>query len=167
MGRISRALVTGTVLAVIAGIIGIGALIGWQYWNRAQTTASENTRSVLAPLAAEQIPKIFGFEYKSVEQTSIEAYALLTPNYRHEFEDRSVKDIIPQARARELISQVNVVGSGVIEAQRNSGSVLVFMNRTITDKTTPERKPVYEGARIRVDYQKVDGKWLINYVQPV
>ena len=81
-----------------------------------------------------------------------------------EFKDRATKDIIPQARDRQLVSQANVVGVGVLEAQRTSASVMVFMNRTVTDKS---RQPIYDGSRLRVDYQKIDGKWLINYITPI
>jgi len=55
-------------------------------------------------------------------------------------------------------------GVGVLDAQRNSGSVLVFMNRTVTDKS---KQPVYDGSRLRVDYEKVDGQWKIQYITPI
>jgi Mce-associated membrane protein len=93
-----------------------------------------------------------------------DAYTLLTPDFRQEFEDRATKDIIPQARDRQVVSQANVVGVGVLTAQRNSASVLVYMNRTVTDKS---RQPVYDGSRLRVDYEKLGGKWLINYIAPI
>jgi Mce-associated membrane protein len=41
---------------------------------------------------------------------------------------------------------------------------MVFMNRTVTDKS---KQPIYEGSRLRVDFQRLDGKWLINYIQPI
>jgi Mce-associated membrane protein len=63
-----------------------------------------------------------------------------------------------------VVSQAHVVGAGMLAAQRDSASVLVFMNRTVTDKS---KQPVYDGSRLRVDYQKIDGKWLIKYIQPV
>ena len=61
------------------------------------------------------------------------------------------KDIIPQARERQVVTQADVVGVGVLEAQRDSGSVIVFMNRTVTDKS---RQPAYDGSRLRVDYRR-------------
>jgi Mce-associated membrane protein len=70
--------------------------------------------------------------------------------------------VIPQARDRQVISQVNVVGTGMLASQRDSGSVMVFMNRTVTDKS---KTPVYDGSRLRVDYEKIDGKWLINDIK--
>jgi Mce-associated membrane protein len=70
--------------------------------------------------------------------------------------------VIPQARDRQVVSQVNVVGTGMLSAERDSASVLVFMNRTVTDKS---KTPVYDGSRLRVDYQKIDGKWLIKDIK--
>lgn len=164
MGRLTRAAVTALTVVIVAGIIGLGGTVGWVYWNRADTSASQNTRAELQRLAAQQIPKIFGYDYQTVERSLTEAYLLLTPDYRREFEDRSIKDIIPAARERQLVTQANVVGAGVLEARRNSGSVMVFMNRTVTDKS---KQSAYDGSRLRVDYQKVDGKWLINYITPI
>jgi Mce-associated membrane protein len=57
-----------------------------------------------------------------------------------------------------------VTGAGVLEAGRNSGSVLVFLNRTVTDKS---KQSSYDGSRLRVDYQRVDGDWLISYIAPI
>jgi Mce-associated membrane protein len=69
-----------------------------------------------------------------------------------------------QARERRLVSQANTVGVGVLAAQRDSGSVLVYLNRTVTDKP---KRPIYDGSRLKVDYVKVDGRWLITYITPI
>lgn len=43
------------------------------------------------------------------------------------------------------------------------GSVLVFMNGVITyNDAAKKQDSVYEGSRLRVDYRKVDGRWLMN-----
>ena len=57
-----------------------------------------------------------------------------------------------------------MVGAGVMDAHRTTASVLVYMNRTVTEK---DGQPVYDGSRLRVDYEKVDGKWLISYITPI
>ncbi len=41
---------------------------------------------------------------------------------------------------------------------------MVYLNRTVTDKT---RQPLYDGSRLRVDFQRIDGKWLIAYITPI
>ena len=106
----------------------------------------------------------FDYDYQTVERSLKDAYTMLTPAYRKEFEDRANTEIIPQARERELVSQANVVGVGIIDAHRDSATVMVYLNRTVTDKS---KQPIYDGSRLRVDYERVDGEWLINYIQPI
>lgn len=157
-------LVSSVAVVVALGFVALAGVGGWLYWNRVELRGEQTTRAELAPLAAEQIPQVFAYDYQTVERSLTDAYNLLTPEYRQEFSDRAVTDIIPQARDRQVVSQANVVGVGVLSAQRNSASVMVFMNRTVTDKSG---KPIYDGSRLRVDYQKVDGKWLIEYITPI
>jgi Mce-associated membrane protein len=164
MRRLTTWLVAVLTALVVAGIVAIGGIGGSLYWNRVEMRDAQITRDELAPLAADQIPKVFGYDYQTVERSLTDAYTLLTPDYRREFEDRANQKIIPEARERQVVSQASVVGVGVLEAQRNSGSVMVYMNRTVTDKS---KQPAYDGSRLRVDYQKVDGKWLINYITPI
>ena len=100
------------------GFVAIAGVGGWLYWNRVELRGEQVTRDELAPLAAKQIPQVFGYDYQTVERSLTEVYPLLTPDYRQEFEDRANKDIIPQARERQLVSQANVVGVGVLSATR-------------------------------------------------
>lgn len=164
MARLRSWSVLLLVTVFVAGIVPLGALGGALYWNRVEVRAQQATRNAIVPLAVDEIPKVFGYDYQTVERSLGEAAGYLTPDYRREFEDRIDKDIIPAARDRQVVAQADVVGVGVLEAQRDSGSVLVFMNRTVTDKS---RQPAYDGSRLKVDYQKVDGKWLISYIQPI
>ncbi|WP_102141560.1 mammalian cell entry protein [Mycobacterium hubeiense] len=155
----------GFVAVLLAiGVVALAGVGGAMYWNRVELRGEQTTRATVAPLAVDQIPKVFGYDYQTVETSLTDAYNLLTPEYRQEFQERATKDIIPQARDRQVISQANVVGVGVLTAQRNSASVMVYMNRTVTDKS---RQPVYDGSRLKVDYEKVDGKWLISYIKPI
>jgi Mce-associated membrane protein len=160
----AKRLLVFVAVLVAVGFVGLAGVGGWLYWHRVEVRGEQTTRAELAPLAAKQIPEVLGFDYQTVERSLTGTYSFLTPSFRQEFEDRATKDIIPKARERQVVSQVNVVGVGVLTAHRNSASVMVYMNRTVTDKS---RQPVYDGSRLRVDYQKVDGKWLINNITPI
>ena len=163
--RRSTAWLFGTLsVIVVAAIVGLAAVSAGLYWDRSQTRAAQITRAELRPLATDQIPKLFGYDYQTVEGSLTDASNLLTPDYRREFQKQSSERIIPQAREQQVVSQVNVVGVGVLDAQRDSGSVMVYINRTVTDKS---KESVYEGSRLKVDYQKLDGDWLISYVTPI
>jgi len=157
----------GTIAGLMtAAFVGLAAVGGSLYWQRVETRGEQAARDELKPLAQKQIPAVFNYDYKTVERSLTDAYNMLTPDYRREFEDRANSDIIPQARQREVVSQANVVGVGVMDAHRNSASVMVYMNRTVSDKSSRD-KPIYDGSRLRVEYKRIDGKWLINYITPI
>lgn len=166
MRRLFPGLVTALAGLLATAFVGLAGVGGWLYWNRVEQRGEQAARAELAPLASKQIPAVFGYDYQTVERSLAEAYTMLTPDYRKEFEQRANSDIIPQARDRQVVSQANVVGVGVMDAHRTSGSVMVYINRTVSDKSN-RQQPIYDGARLRVDYKRIDGKWLINYITPI
>lgn len=166
MSRLLSRSVAALSVLLAAAFVALAGAGGWLYWNRVDLRAEQAARDELGPLAQKQIPMVFGYDYQTVERSLSDAYGFLTPDYRREFESKANSDIIPQARQREVVSQANVVGVGVLEAHRNSGSVMVYINRTVSDKTN-RQQPIYDGARLRVEYQRIDGKWLINYITPI
>jgi Mce-associated membrane protein len=161
-----RWLVGGIAALLAAAFVGLAAVGGGLYWQRVEMRGEQAARDELGPLAQKQIPTVFTYDYKTVETTLTDAYNMLTPDYRREFEGKANSDIIPQARQRELVSQANVVGVGVMDAHRTSAAVMVYINRTVSDKSSRDR-PIYDGARLRVEYKRIDGKWLINYITPI
>ena len=159
-----RWLIAAAVSLLTTAFVGLAAVSGWFYWDRVETRGQQAARMALPALAKDEIPRVFAYDFQTVARSLSDAFPLLTPAYRREFE-RSVNDqIIPEAKKREVVVQANVVGVGVMAAKRDSASVMVYMNRTVTDKS---KQPVYDGSRLRVDYQRVGGKWLINYITPI
>jgi Mce-associated membrane protein len=162
--RWRRWLVAVAGFLLVAVFVGLSAAGGWFYWERVQTRGEEAARAVLPHQAADDIPKVFAYDYQTVERSLAAAYPLLTPDYRQEFQRSANAQIIPEAKKREVVVQANVVGVGVMTAKRDSASVMVYMNRTVTDKS---RQPLYDGSRLRVDFKRIDGKWLIAYITPI
>ncbi len=159
-----RWLITTFVSLLIATFVGLAAASGWFYWDRVETRGEQAARATLPALAKDQIPRVFAYDFQTVERSLSEAFPLLTPSYRREFERSVNAQIIPEAKKREVVVQANVVGVGVMAAKRDSASVMVYMNRTVTDKS---KQPVYDGSRLRVDYEQIGGKWLINFITPI
>jgi Mce-associated membrane protein len=156
---------TTVAFSLLIGIfVGLAAASGWFYWGRVQACGEQSARTLLPPLAAKEISQIFAYDYQTVERSLTAAYPFLTPEYRQQFAKSATQQIIPEARKREVVVQANVVGVGVMAAKRDSASVMVYMNRTVTDKS---RQPLYDGSRLRVDYKRVDGTWLIDYITPI
>ena len=164
MGRLSSRLTVLVAVLFAAGFVALAGFGGTLYWNRVERVGEQEARTELPQLAAQQIPIILGFDYQTIERSRTDAYRLLTSDFRREYEDDTTKNVIPAARERQLISQVNVVGVGMLDAHRDSGSVMVYMNRVLTDKT---KQPLYDGSRLKVDYQKVGQDWRIRNITPI
>ena len=164
MGRLSSRLTVLFGVLFAAGFVALAGFGGTLYWNRVERVGEQEARAELPQLAAQQIPIILGFDYQTIERSRTDAYRLLTSDFRREYEDDTTKNVIPAARERQLISQVNVVGVGMLDAHRDSGSVMVYMNRVLTDKT---KQPLYDGSRLKVDYQKVGQDWRIRNITPI
>lgn len=164
MGRLSSRLTVLVAVLFAAGFVALAGFGGTLYWNRVERVGEQEARAELPQLAAQQIPIILGFDYQTIERSRTDAYRLLTSDFRREYEDDTTKNVIPAARERQLISQVNVVGVGMLDAHRDSGSVMVYMNRVLTDKT---KQPLYDGSRLKVDYQKVGQDWRIKDITPI
>jgi len=164
MGRLSSRLTVLVAVLFAAGFVALAGFGGTLYWNRVEQVGEQEARTELPQLAAQQIPIILGFDYQTIERSRTDAYRLLTSDFRREYEDDTTKNVIPAARERQLISQVNVVGVGMLDAHRDSGSVMVYMNRVLTDKT---KQPLYDGSRLKVDYQKVGQDWRIRNITPI
>jgi Mce-associated membrane protein len=162
--RFRRWLIAVAGYLAVAVFVGLAAAAGWAYWDRVQTRGEAAARAVLPQLAAKEVPEVFAYDYQTVERSLSAAYPLLTPDYRREFQKSANAQIIPEAKKREVVVQANVVGVGVMSARRDSGSVMVYMNRTVTDKS---RQPLYDGSRLRVDFKKVGKQWLISYITPI
>ena len=164
MGRLSSRLTVLVGVLFAVGFVALAGFGGTLYWNRVERVGEQEARAELPQLAAQQIPIILGFDYQTIERSRTDAYRLLTSDFRREYEDDTTKNVIPAARERQLISQVNVVGVGMLDAHRDSGSVMVYMNRVLTDKT---KQPLYDGSRLKVDYQKVGQDWRIRNITPI
>jgi Mce-associated membrane protein len=162
--RWRRRLLAAAGCFLIAVFVGLAAVGGWFYWGRVESRGEATARAVLPGMAAKEIPAVFAYDYQTVERSLSDAYSLLTPDYRQEFRKSANAQIIPEAKKREVVVQANVVGVGVMTAKRNSASLMVFMNRTVTDKS---RQPLYDGSRLRVDFKKIGKQWLIAYITPI
>jgi Mce-associated membrane protein len=159
-----RWLIVAAVSFLTTAFVGLSAVGGWFYWDRVQTHGEEYARAALPPQATKDVPRVLGYDYQTVERSMDDVYPLLTPGYREVFKKQVNKDIIPEARKRQVVSQVDIAGAGVMTAKRDSASVLVYVNSIWTDSS---KEPVYKGSRVRVDYQRIEGKWLINFITPI
>ena len=97
MGRARSVAATAGVLVVAVALVVLAGFAGAGYYNLSTAEAAQLSRTQLRQLAFDAVPKVFGFDYQTVEASMTEAEGLLTPAYRTEFAERAKTDIIPAA----------------------------------------------------------------------
>ena len=74
-----RWLVRGIVALVAVAFVSLAAVGGGLYWQRVETRSEQAARDELGPLAQQQIPAVFTYDYKTVERNLTDAYSCSRP----------------------------------------------------------------------------------------
>src|SRR3954467_11134595 len=98
-----RWLVGGIAALLAAAFVGLAAVGGGLYWQRVEIRGEQAARVMLGPLAQKQIPTVFTYDYKAAVPEVTDAYHMLTPDCRREFEGKANLDIIFHARQQEFL----------------------------------------------------------------
>ncbi len=159
-------LIALVVLVFAVGLVGLSAVGGALYWDRVQTRAMQEASADLPLRTTEEIPpKIFGYDYQTVERSLTDAATLLTPPITGGSSRSGPQRTSSPPGARPSGGQPGTcrrrgnaeratgfrLGAGVHEPHRHRQVQTARLRR----------------SRLRVDYQKIDGRWLIKYIQPV
>lgn len=147
------ALVVGTVVALALGFSQAGS-------KKPEVVVIDgpDQRAAIQQVASTDVERIFTPE--TIDANNAAVVELMTENFGREFKQKA-----PDAtKLAGGSAQAKVVGTAVLTVSEPKASVLVFMNRTVT---YPGKDPIYEGSRLKLDFERVDGKWLIGAIAPV
>src|SRR5271168_899462 len=90
-----------TVASVAVTFLGAQRLIAKD--RPAPTVDGPSERSAMLNLTQIDIPKLFSYDYQTVERSLLDSYPLLTPDYRREFQKSANAQIIPEAKRRQVV----------------------------------------------------------------
>ena len=69
-------------ILLACGFVALAGVGGWYYWTGVEIQGENDARDILVDKAKDQIPKVFGYDYQTVERSHNDIYPLLTPSYR-------------------------------------------------------------------------------------
>lgn len=115
-----------------------------------------------AQQAAEQaIVPLLSYDYRQLEEDAAAARSYLTEDYQADYDQffaAAVQENAP--RTQTVVSDVQVVASGIVRSGEERVDVLLFVNRPTTNKRTPE--PIIFKDQVTVQMVNVDGDWLVD-----
>ena len=72
----SAKLVGALSILLACGFVALAGVGGWLYWSQVEIQGEKDARITLAEKAKEQIPKVFGYDYQTVERSLNDIYPI-------------------------------------------------------------------------------------------
>lgn len=158
--RVRRAVAVGALLVAVTGavLVALGA--------RQVSDAQQRVGAGAAALGtARQIAVDFAaYDYRRISQDFQRVAAESTGAFRQQFLTQSagVQGLIVKARA---VSHAEVVSSGLVEAKRDAATVVLALNRTVTNTSVPKGQT--DSFGLQMVLVRVHGRWLASQVKPL
>lgn len=156
-----------TILASIAGVLALVlvGLVVWQGLEYRRDRQVEQAREEVVDAASEQAVAMLAYNFDTAKDQLAGAADGLTGSFREDYTNLINDVIVPGAEEKKLTVQVTVQAGGVISAEPEHASVLLYLNQITTSADAPEAKT--SGSRVRIGLDKVDDRWLVNNLEPV
>ncbi len=150
------------VLPALALILALAA--GWLKYldNEASDTLTARIESVQA--AKDGTATLLSYQPDKVEQQLTDARKLLTGGFRDDYTDLTTHVVIPGAQQKQISAVATVQKAASVSADPKKAVVLVFVDQTVVIGAD---QPSATSSNVRVELEKVDGKWLISKFDPV
>lgn len=123
-----------------------------------------NARIESVQVAKDSTVTLLSYQPDKVQQQLTDAQALLTGSFRDEYTKLINNVVIPGAQQKQISAVATVPRAASVSADQKKAVVLVFVNQTVV---VGGDAPSATASSVRVELEKVDGKWLISKFEPV
>jgi Mce-associated membrane protein len=153
------AIVALAVVAVCATAATAAGAVKLSDHNQTKALRSE------ALASARQIAVDFAvYDYRHIDADFNRVANESTGKFKSQFVTQSagVRQLIIKAKA---VSNAEIAAEGLVEAATNHASVVVALDRTVTNTSAP--KGQRDSFGLQIDLLRVNGKWLASGVKPL
>ena len=143
------------VAALIAGVV--------YFANQPSDTEIEESTRAAQSAAERAIVPVLSYDAKTLDEDQAAAEAQMTSDYRKDYDKlfESIKENAP--RTGTVVAADQPFASGIVRSGEDRVQVLLFVNRTVTNKARPQ--PVVFRDQVTVTMQRVGGDWLVDDLQ--
>lgn len=157
-------LATVTVALIVAGIVAVGVL-SVQY---AGLRSQENARTSALDAAQRYATTMFGYTPENIADHVERSRQILTGVAAGEY-DQTLSDsnLIDAVRTQEVVSDAAIQEAGVVTNTRDSATVLLFINLSVTQGTGERALTRLDPSRVTFEMVKQDGTWKITEIEAI
>ncbi|HWI43789.1 MAG TPA: hypothetical protein VNS81_09220 [Nocardioides sp.] len=109
------------------------------------------------------------YDYRKLDAGLSSATALMTRDFAVEFRDTFEQVVRKDAKRDRTVSVALVKGAGLVSSSKDRAQVLVFVNQVLLsskDVAAGEKVRNVLQARVRMSLARVDGRWLVDGIEP-
>lgn len=111
--------------------------------------------------AAKAAQELFSVDYSKYDEELAKAVVLTTEQYENEYRT-TIGDVREEAVAQQVVVSTNVVGQGVVRANRTRLDALVFANQIVQRVRDGEPETVVTPIKMLVTMVHTDQGWLVD-----
>jgi Mce-associated membrane protein len=150
------------VLPILALILALG--VGYLKWLDGTARESRAAAEASVRAASESTIAILSYKPETVDQQLKAAADRLAEPFRQQY-TQLVNDVVaPGAKQQHITAVATVPAAASVSATGKHAVVLVFVDQTTT---IGNDAPTQSTSSVRVNLEKVDGRWLISQFDPV
>lgn len=157
-----------TVIASVVTVLALAAAIAFaavEFYHHHQNDAVSQARSEVVGAASTQAIAMLSYQHDTVDAQLAAAADGLTGDFKDKYTSLIQQTVAPAAKEKSIDTTVSVVGSSIVDATGDSATVMLFLNQVTTTVDTPD--PSTSGSRVKIDLDKVDGRWLVSDLAPI
>lgn len=168
--RIGRRWLTGAILGlfVVASLASAG-ILGFRYWD---ARSVETARATSLAAARDYATTMFGYDPVNVADHVQRSKEAVTGSAKSEYDKLIAKplsdssdDFVEGVRKQRVVSQAVIQDAGVVANTRDTSTVLIFMNQSVT-RNGKELVRV-DPSRLTFSMVQRDGRWLIETIDVI
>jgi Mce-associated membrane protein len=157
----ARVVVYGLLPALALIVFAVG---GYLRWHTDTLRAVQQARTESAQAAKDGTVALLSYTPADVDEKLVAARSLLTGDFLNAYTSLTNDVVIPGAKQQKITAVAAVPAATSVSATTNHAVALVFVNQTTTIGTSA---PTDMASTVRIELDKVDGRWLISKFDPV
>jgi len=150
------------ILPGLALVLALGA--GYLKWSDGSSDDLAQARTESVQAAREDTVALLSYKADSVDKDLAAARERLTGEFKDAYAELARQVVVPGAKEKHISSVAKVNAAASVSASANHAVALVFVDQTVTigDGAPTDTQPV-----VRVNLDKVNGRWLVSRFDPV
>jgi Mce-associated membrane protein len=149
--------------ALASALVLLAAAAGYSTWGAHRAKQIENARDEALSAARTRVPVLLSYQSSRLEADLSVAAEQTTGSFREDYREVLSSVVAPTAEDRGISTRAEVTAAGIVSAEDDSVTVLVFLTQTTTARG---QRPTVSGSRVEVLMEPDGAAWKIAGLQP-